>query len=410
MKIDRPFSILKTLFALLLLVLFGSSAQIRAVENSSGPADTSSKYILFLTADGFRTDYIEWYNPTHLKELIAEGVRVTHVKNVIPTVTAPNMTSLVTGAYPRTTGIAGNSQYQKEEDRIFDKNRGNKAETIAETLHKAGWKTAGVNHFMLDGRGADFYAAPGYDDSEKTTDAILDMLRNKDARFVGAIYGAADHAGHRHGPQSEEVKSAVLSIDRAVGRLIQGLKEAGIYQDTLIAFTADHGMSAFEKKSASEPAKILKDAGFKVASSNGELKDETQIVIVNAGVRMIYFRKPLSDEQKQKVMSLLSNIEGAEVLDRKKLDALGCHNNRSGDLMVSPLPGFTMSHAGKEGGQHGRFAERNPVLFFRGPGFKQAATLDEAQTVDVVPTLLHLVNIPPASSVDGKVIPGVLSN
>ena len=51
----------------------------------------------------------------------------------------------------RTTGIGGNSQYEKEEDRIKDKLRGNKAETITETLHKAGWKTAAVNHFMLEG-------------------------------------------------------------------------------------------------------------------------------------------------------------------------------------------------------------------------------------------------------------------
>ena len=60
--------------------------------------------ILFLTADGFRTDYIEWHNPPHLKQLIAEGVRVTNAKNVFPSLTTPNMTSLVTGALPRTTG------------------------------------------------------------------------------------------------------------------------------------------------------------------------------------------------------------------------------------------------------------------------------------------------------------------
>jgi predicted AlkP superfamily pyrophosphatase or phosphodiesterase len=75
------------------------------------PASTPrATHILFLTADGFRTDYIEWYNPPHLKQLIAEGVRVLHVTNVFPTVTAPNMCSLVTGAYPRTTTIAGNSE------------------------------------------------------------------------------------------------------------------------------------------------------------------------------------------------------------------------------------------------------------------------------------------------------------
>jgi len=398
---------LKLPLVALLLILAGRSISAEIPQEKSDPA---KKYILFLTADGFRTDYIEWYNPPNLKRLIAEGVRIIHAKNVLPTVTTPNMTSLVTGAYPRTTGIACNSQYQKEDDQITDKLRINKAETIAETLHKAGWKTAAVNHFMLAGRGADFYVEPGYDDSEETTDVILDMLKNKRAQFVAAIYGATDHAGHNYGPQSEQVSNAVMGIDHALGRLLQGLKDLGIYEKTLITFTSDHGMSAFEKKQVSaDPATVLKEAGFKVASSNAQLNEETQIVMVQYGVRLIYFRKPLSNEEKKRVISALSAIEGAEVLDREKLDALGCHNNRSGDLIVSPLPGYTMSNAGKPGGQHGRFAEANPILFFHGPVFRQGITIDKGENVDVVPTLLHAVNIPPASTVEGKVISGALS-
>ena len=103
------------------------------------------KYILFLTADGFRTDYVEWHNPPHIKQLIAEGVRVIDVKNVFPTVTTPNMTSLVTGAFPRTTGIACNAQYVKEQDKIVRSPRTNAAETIAETLQHASWPTTGIS-------------------------------------------------------------------------------------------------------------------------------------------------------------------------------------------------------------------------------------------------------------------------
>ena len=109
-------------------------------------------------------------------------------------------------------------------------------------------------------------------------------------------------------------------------------------------------------------------------------------------------------------MKVLSSIEGAEVLDRNKLDALGCHDNRSGDLIVSPLPGYTMSRAGASGGQHGRFTEQNPILFFRGPGIKKGATVDSARTVDVVPTLLHLVNVTPAGTVDGAMIEGAFDH
>jgi predicted AlkP superfamily pyrophosphatase or phosphodiesterase len=395
--------------ALVLFVLAALSLPCSGSAAETATKKHTARYILFLTSDGFRTDYVEWYHPTNLEKLIAEGVRVKHARNVFPTVTTPNMTSLVTGAYPKTTGIACNSQYVKEEDRIVEHPRQNKAETIAETLHRAGWKTGAANHFMLSNKWTDFYVAPGYDESEKTTDAVLDMLKNKGAQFIGAIYGAPDHAGHNHGPSSEAVKQAVTSVDAAVGRLIAGLKDMGIYEDTLITFNADHGMSGYEDKQVSiEPANALREAGFKVAKSQKELTSETQIIVINAGGRLIYFRKGVSETERQKALQVLSSIRGAEVLDRKRLDELGCHNNRSGDLIVNPLPGYTMSRAGQPGGQHGRFAEQNPILFFRGPGFKKGATVESANTVDVVPTLLKLVGIEPAKSVDGKVTTEVL--
>src|SRR5204863_83532 len=153
--------------------------------------------ILFLIADGFRSDYVEWYKPPNIQRLIAEGTRVTEVRNVFPTVTTPNMTSLVTGSYPRTTGIAANAQYVKELDR------------------------------------------------------------------------------------------------------------------TVIAFASDHGMSAFETKQASrEPAAALREAGFRVATSAKELEAGTQIVVLPAGVRLVYFRAALTADEKEKARKALTGISG----------------------------------------------------------------------------------------------------
>jgi arylsulfatase A-like enzyme len=365
--------------------------------------------ILFLIADGFRSDYVEWYHPPNIERLIAEGTRVTEVRNVFPTVTTPNMTSLVTGSYPRTTGIAANAQYVKELDRIVEAPRDNRAETIGETLQKARWRTAAVNHFMLQKRGATFYAAPGYADSEKTTAAAIGFLRRPEVGFVAAIYGATDHAGHEHGPRSDEVREAVLSIDRAIGGLLEELKRQGLYDRTVIAFASDHGMSAFETEQASrEPAAALREAGFRVATSAKELEAGTQIVVLPAGVRLVYFRAALTAEEKEKARRALTAITGVRLLDRKDLDELGCHDNRSGDWIVSPLPGYTMSGAGNKGGLHGRFAEQNPILVLWGKGIA-TGTVSAANTVDIVPTLLRLANVPPAASVDGKAIEGAMA-
>ena len=390
---NRLSRVVEALVRVALLVLLVGGALLGA----------APKYILFLTADGFRSDYIERLQPPHLSALIAEGVRVTHVTNVFPTVTTPNMASIATGAWPRTTGIGANTHYVREEDRLVSAPRPTVA-TIAGMLRPAGWVTAAAGHFMLQ-PAVEFYTAPGYGESEKTTDAIIDFLENKNAHFVGAIYGSTDQAGHRHGPDSPEVREAVMGIDRAVGRLVAYLKAKGIFEETLITFNSDHGMSAFEKRQAStEPAQALAKAGFRVATSAAELKAETQIVVLNAGVRIIYFRAVPSGAERERAAAVLRQIEGVDVLGRKELDALGCHDNRSGDLIVSPKAGFTISNAGGPGGLHGRFTEGNPILFFRGPGIRRAVNLEAARTVDIVPTLLRLVNVAPAATVEGKVI------
>jgi arylsulfatase A-like enzyme len=57
---------------------------------------------------------------------------------------------------------------------------------------------------------------------------------------------------------------------------------------------------------------------------------------------------------------------------------------------------------------HGRFTEQNPILLFEGPGIKRGASVDAAETIDIVPTLLHVAKIPPARTVDGKVVRAAL--
>jgi hypothetical protein len=167
-------------------------------------------------------------------------------------------------------------------------------------------------------------------------------------------------------------------------------------------------MSSYAAKQASiEPADALRKAGFRVATSQDQLKADTQIVIIPNGVRAIYFRD-LTDAKREKATQVLSAIEEAEVLDRKRLDALGCHDNRSGDVIVSPLPGYVMSGVGRTGVLHGQFTERNPILFFRGPGVKKGGSVEGAQNIDVVPTMLSLVNVAPAATVEGRVIAGAL--
>jgi hypothetical protein len=80
---------------------------------------------------------------------------------------------------------------------------------------------------MLEGRGTDF-TPRRVTTTRKTTDAIIDLLKNKQVPVPGRDLRATDTIMSAiNMDRSEEVKDAVLAIDRAVGRLVEGLKEQG---------------------------------------------------------------------------------------------------------------------------------------------------------------------------------------
>jgi predicted AlkP superfamily pyrophosphatase or phosphodiesterase len=362
-------------------------------------AAEGSLYAIFITSDGFRPDYIEMYNPPNLMKLIQEGVRVKDAVDVFPWTTTANMTSLVTGSYPATTGIGNNSQYEKETDKIVGGPRDNKAETIGETLQKAKIPTAVVNHFMLQNRGADKYISNG------TADDVVKLIQEKKWPFIAYYYSKTDSIGHEYGPYSKEMKQTVLDIDAQVGKIVAALKKAKIYDKTLIVFSSDHGMSAFETKQASiEPADALEKAGFKVATNQREIKDDTQLIVYAAGSRFIYLRKELTPEQLTLFKSTLNNIEGAELWDTAKIRDEYHAGPHSGDYAVVPLPGYAMSNANSKGGLHGRPTEKNTIMILRGPGIKKGAIVAHAENVDLVPTIEYFLKVAPAKTVDGMVI------
>ena len=50
-----------------------------------------------------------------------------------------------------------------------------------------------------------------------------------------------DHAGHKHTWMSPEYISAIEEADVNIGKLLEQMKSAGLYDDTHIMFITDHG-------------------------------------------------------------------------------------------------------------------------------------------------------------------------
>lgn len=66
-------------------------------------------------------------------------------------------------------------------------------------------------------------------------------IKEKKPAFGAFIYDNPDYPGHMHGFHTPEYYENLKVHDAYVGEIIAAIKEAGIYDDSIIIVTSDHG-------------------------------------------------------------------------------------------------------------------------------------------------------------------------
>ena len=84
-------------------------------------------------------------------------------------------------------------------------------------------------------------------DSEQRVEKVLNWLELPVAvrpRFISLYLSEVDSAGHESGPFSQAVFDAVVRVDGALGKLVDGLsKRTGEHEEVNIVIVSDHGMA-----------------------------------------------------------------------------------------------------------------------------------------------------------------------
>ena len=90
--------------------------------------------------------------------------------------------------------------------------------------------------------------------NETRADTVLAWLSlppEERPHFVSMYFANADYAGHRHGPHNgPELAEAVEQVDRALGRLLDGLARLSHGREVYVALVSDHGMSDVQLEGA----------------------------------------------------------------------------------------------------------------------------------------------------------------
>jgi predicted AlkP superfamily pyrophosphatase or phosphodiesterase len=270
---------------------------------------------------------------------------------------------------------------------------------------------------------------------------------DNDTDVLTVSFSANDYVGHRYGPYSQEVMDVTLRIDRQIAALLDFVQTKVGLANTLIAFTADHGVAPIPEHAGAlglggariRTANILAAirAGIK-ARYNPDQKspDPTSDYIykfddngfardgfMNGNVYFNYAAlerdKVDPEELAQVVGKAALGVTGvaryftrgqllrgatsiADPIQRRVLN--GFYPSRSGDvvLIAEPFKYLGDTITATHGSPYSY--DTNVPTIIMGAGVTPGRYLEPASPADIAPTLSALLGITPPTNATGRVL------
>jgi predicted AlkP superfamily pyrophosphatase or phosphodiesterase len=408
-------------------------------------AKVFSQHVVVITIDGFRPDFYtdSTWHTVHLQELLKKGVYAKGVNSVFPSMTYPSHTTIVTGVWPAKHGIYYNNMF--EPNGPYWNNSSIKVPTIWSAAQKKGLKVASLlwpvsadAPVMYDipdiGSMGDsireLYSKPAgfiadlkknvFNDSshieygkDHNVAAIAAYVIKKDQPNLMTIhFFSVDHYEHEQGREGPLVKAAVADADSSVGIIINALKDAGIWDKTVLIVTGDHGFLDVTK--SVQPNVWLAKAGLIT-------KDEWKAQFFSVGGSSYLYLKDKNDSKTlAQVKDILTHLSDEEkqlfrIIDRKQLDAIGGNPEVAFALSGEHGASFGNLITGEavkpgKGGTHGYFPDFQQIrtgFIAYGPGIKQGGVIPEMNLRDITPVIAKLLNLS-LPTIEGKIPAGLL--
>uniref|UniRef100_A0A4W6EU68 Ectonucleotide pyrophosphatase/phosphodiesterase 1 n=1 Tax=Lates calcarifer TaxID=8187 RepID=A0A4W6EU68_LATCA len=229
------------------------------------PPGFSKSPLILVSLDGFRAEYLKDHR-NHvpiINKLREAGTTTPYMRPVYPTKTFPNHYSIVTGLYPESHGIVDNKMYDVTRNAFFSLKTDEKfnpkwyqGEPVWVTAMRQKLKTGTFfwpgSDVAINGTFPNLYKV--YDKYhhykehvvshlQKSMNTTLDCcLCNFRPDFFTLYLDEPDTSGHRYGPASSQVVSALQGVDRTLGMLMDGLIERNLHNCVNLIIISDHGM------------------------------------------------------------------------------------------------------------------------------------------------------------------------
>lgn len=237
-----------TIGVLLLLCIFSMTGCGSGTREKEKP-EWKAEHVVFIGLDGWGSYSIEKADMLHVKQLMSEGCYTLQKRTVLPSSSAVNWASMFMGAGPELHGYTTwGSQTPDLPSRELNRNGmfpnifNMLREEAPEAEIGAIYEWEGIK-YLVDTLSLDYHRHVPNDNKLNTalTGAAVKYIKEKKPTLAAFIYDSPDDTGHEDGHDTPGYYAKLKELDDQIGEIIRAMKEAGIYDNSIIIVTSDHG-------------------------------------------------------------------------------------------------------------------------------------------------------------------------
>jgi len=365
------------------------------------PQQEKKPYVLLISIDGFRHDYIEKYKLKNITQFAKAGVKAKSLIPSFPSKTFPNHYTIVTGLHPGNHGIVANRFYDPDRKSTYAlSNR----KTVVDGSWYGGtpiWVAAEQQgmlsaSFFWVGSEADiqgvrptyYYDYNDHVPHKKRINQVINWFKKPPGQrphFVTLYFSTIDSVGHKHGTNSKNLRSALLQIDKDFGELQSKLQQLPISVNTILV--SDHGMVNLDKKKTMFLEDYIDLSKVKVIG-----RGSGAYLYVNRQQEILPLYRKLKDASKFFIVHRREKSPAEWSLKKSK---------RSGDLIIDVVAPYTLLMTRKKKrfsrATHGynpyRYQSMHGIFIAKGPNISGVAEIPSFSNVHIYPFVMKILGL-----------------
>lgn len=379
--------------------------------NASGISE--KPYVILISADGFRYDYIKKYAAHNLHHLAENGVWAKKgMYPSYPSITFPNHYSIATGMYPARHGIVDNVFYDPQRDDMYRLGSGSVIDgswyrglPIWGLAEQQGLLSACLFWVGSESNAGGYMPTYWYKYHEKFNDddrirIVRNWLTMPDSirpHLITLYFPEVDKMGHKYGPEAKETEASVHYIDKAIQKLVNELEPLNLPINYI--FVSDHGMIGVPK-SDYIPMPDIDTEKYKVVNT----RTIARITAFDRKDILPLYQKLVDVKPKDYKVYLAENFP-----QKLHYSTREDTSRRIGDIILVPAGSKLLVSAdrpnppiGNHGFDHRKVPEMKAAFIAWGPAFKAGKKLCPFENVDIYPMIAQILSLQIHQPIDGN--------